>query len=57
MELGVFHVECADAIVIEIEEGEVVHLLQDHVAGIVENVGALVAINGFKEALEGCAVV
>ena len=44
-------------IVIEIEEGKIVQLLQHHVAWIVENVGARMIVDGGEKALEGRAVV
>ncbi len=49
--------EGAHPFVIDVQEGKVIHLLQDHVAGVVQNVGALVATDHPEEALEGCAVV
>src|SRR6185312_8636507 len=56
-ELGVLHVEGADALVIEIDEGEVVQLLQHHVAGGVEDVGARMLVHRIEKTLEGGAVV
>ena len=55
--LRILHMKRAHTFVIEIEKGEIVHLLQDHVARIVQNVGALVPAHRIEESLEGHAVV
>ena len=47
----------SDALVIEIDERRVVELLQQEVAGVVEDVRALVVADGLEEALERHAVV
>src|SRR5271154_1357515 len=56
IELGVLGVEGLDALVIDVDEGEVVELLQHIVRGIVEDVAALVALQRIEEPLEGRAV-
>ena len=57
MKLRVFDVKGANSLVIEIEEGQLIHLLQNHVAGIEENIGARMIANRRKKPLEGCAIV
>ena len=47
----------AHALVIEIEKGQIIHLLQDHVARVVENAGARMIAHRGEKALEGRAVV
>src|SRR6185437_7216304 len=49
--------ERPDALVVDVDEFEVVELLQDHVAGVVKNVRAGMIVDRGKEALEGHAVV
>ena len=49
--------ERLDALVIEIDEGEIVELLQQEVARIVIDAGALVAADRIDEPLEGRSVV
>ena len=44
-ELSILDVEGADTVVVDIEECEIIQLLQDHVAGIVKNVGALMVVH------------
>ena len=57
VELSVLYMEGADTFVVDVDKGEVVELLQDKVAGVVEDVGPLVVGDGGQEALEGYAVV
>ena len=57
LELGVFDVEGADAGVVVVEEKDRVHLLQEHVAGVIENRRAGVVVDGAEESLKGDAVV
>ncbi len=47
----------ANPLVVEVEEGQVVQLLQHHVARVVENVGARMVVDCVKEALEGSAIM
>ena len=56
-ELRILHVKCANALVIEIEKSQIIQLLQNHVAGIVKNVGARMISDSGEKALEGRAVV
>ena len=56
-ELRVLHVKRAHALVIEIEKGQIIHLLQDHVARVVENACARMIAHSGEEPLEGRAVV
>src|SRR5579859_7479744 len=56
-ELGILHVKGADAFVIDVDEGQIVHLLQDHMAGVVEDVRARVVIHRIEETLERGAIV
>src|SRR6202042_904876 len=55
--LGILHVKRPHALVIDVEEGKVVELLQDHVAWVVENIRAGVPANRVEKALEGHAVM
>ena len=48
--------EGLDALVIDVDEGEIVELLQQEMRGIVIDVAALVAADRFEEQLEGGAV-
>ena len=48
--------ERVDALVIDVDEGEIVELLQHEVRGIVEDRAALVALQRVEEALEGRSV-
>jgi hypothetical protein len=57
VELGVLDVEGLDALVVEVDEGDVVELLQQEVARVVVDAGARVAADRVDEALEGGAVV
>ena len=56
VELGVLHVEGADALVIDVDEVEIVELLQHEMRGIVVDAAALVAVDALEEHLEGDAV-
>ena len=56
IEFGVLGVKRLDALVVDVEEGEIVELLQHEMRGIVEDVAALVALQRLEEALEGRAV-
>ena len=56
VELGVLDVEHLDALVIDVDEAEIVHALLDEVAGVVVDVAALVAADRVEEHLEGVAV-
>ena len=56
IELGVLDVKRLDALVIDVDEGEIVELLQHEMRGIVEDVAALVALQRLQEPLEGRAV-
>ncbi len=49
--------EGSDAVVITIDEAEIIHVLQQHVAGIVEDLRARVMVDEGQESLEGGAVV
>src|SRR5579859_4529595 len=49
--------EGADARMVMIDEGQIIHMLQDHMAGIVEDVGARMIGNSSQEPLEGHAVM
>src|SRR5712672_1979853 len=57
IELGILDVEHADALVIEIDVLEIVELLQHEVAGIVQQIAALVTAQALEEHLERHAVV
>ena len=46
-----------DALVVDVQEGEIVQRLQDEMRGIVEDVGARMIANLRQEALEGRSVV
>ena len=56
VELGVLHMEGLDALVIDVDEGEVVELLQKEMRRVVVDVAALVALHRVEEHLEGGAV-
>src|SRR5271166_3535413 len=56
VELGVLDVEGLDALVIEVDEIEIVELLQHEVRGIVVDGAALVALQRCEKALEGRAI-
>src|SRR5271157_2115202 len=56
IELGVLDVEGLDALVIDVDEIEIVELLQHEVRGIVINGAALVALQRCEKALEGRAI-
>ena len=56
IELGVLHVKGLDALVIDVDEGEIVELLQHEMRGIVVDRAALVAFQRVEEPLEGRAV-
>ena len=56
VELGVLDVEHLDAVVIDVDEAEIVHALLDVVAGVVIDVATLVAADGVEEHVEGFAV-
>src|SRR5690606_10830273 len=56
-ELGILHVEGLDALVIEIDEREVVELLEHEVARVVKNARARMSADRFDETLERRAVV
>src|SRR5579871_1135369 len=56
VELGVLDVERLDALVIDVDEFEIVELLQHEVRGIVVDRAALVAFERVEKALEGGAV-
>ena len=49
--------KCAHPVVIDIQEAQIIHLLQDHVARIVEYVRPLMPSHHFKKPVEGCAIV
>ena len=57
IELGVLDVEHPDALVIDVDVVEIIELLQDEVARIVEQVGARVVLHPIEEHLVGDAVV
>ena len=57
IELGVLHVEGADALMVDVDEGQVVKLLQHEVAGIVENIRPRMAPDRSQEAFEGDPIV
>ena len=57
IELGVLHVKHLDALVVDVDERQIVELLQDEVARVVEDVGARMALHFLQEALESHAVV
>src|ERR1700727_810502 len=52
IELGVLDVEHLDAVVIGVDEAQIVHALLDVVAGVVIDVAALVAADGVKKHVE-----
>src|SRR5262249_5183226 len=56
-EFGILHVKCSHTLVIEIEKSQIIELLQNHVARIVQNVGAFVIADSSQKSLEGCAIV
>ena len=56
-ELRILHVKRANALVIKIEKGQIIHLLDHHVARVVENACARMIAHRGEEPLEGCAVV
>src|SRR5262249_10931970 len=56
-ELRILHVEGADALVVEIDELEIVELLQDVVTGIEQDVRARVPADRLEKTLEARAVV
>ena len=56
IELGVLDVERLDALVIDVDEGQIVELLQQEVRRVVVDVAALVAADRVEEHLEGGAV-
>jgi hypothetical protein len=55
--LRILHVKGGDQRCIGVDETEIVHPLQDHVAGIIEKLDPRVIAEGGAEALEGHAVV
>ena len=57
VELGVFHVKDLDALVVVVDVLEVIELLQNKVAGVVEQTGALVAVHAVQKHLVAHAVV
>ena len=56
IEFGVLDVERLDALVIDVDEGEIVELLQHEVRGVVQDVAALVAVQRLQEPFERRAV-
>src|SRR6202041_1200567 len=54
---GIFDVKGANAVMIEVDKPQVIHLLKNHVARIVKNVRALVPINGAQEAFKGGSIM
>src|ERR1700733_3905377 len=56
IELGVLDVEHLDAVVIGVDEAQIVHALLDVMAGVVIDVATLVAADGVKKHVEGLAV-
>src|ERR1035437_1580988 len=56
-ELGIFHMESPHAFVVDVEESQVIHLLQDHVARVVEDGSARMPANHIQKPLKGSAVV
>src|SRR5215467_13232419 len=57
IELGILHVEDLDAVVVVVDVVQVVQLLQDEVARVVEQAGALVVADAIEKHLVGFAVV
>src|SRR6185312_3852412 len=57
IELGILDVKHADALVVEVNVFEIVELLQHEVAGVEEDVAALMPPDALKEHLEGRAVM
>src|SRR5690348_11712286 len=57
MVLGILDVERANALVVDVDEGEVVQLLQDEVTRVVQDVGARVLADAVEKALERHAVM
>ena len=55
--LGILDVEAADAVVIDVEERQIIQLLQDEMAGIVQDVRPFVISRRRQEPFEGDAVV
>src|SRR5690554_2086020 len=56
-ELGVLYMEGTDALMIDVDKRQVVQLLQQKVAGIVQDIGARVVAHGFQKTLEADSVV
>src|SRR5690606_6720853 len=56
-ELRILDVKHADAFVIAVDEAEIIQLLQQQVARVVENLRARMLIDRIEEALEGGAIV
>src|SRR5271170_6684992 len=52
IELGVLDVKRPDALVVDVDEGEIVELLQHEMRGIVQDIAALVALRRVEEPLE-----
>src|SRR5262252_422275 len=57
VELGILHVEDLDAVVVVVDVVQVVQLLQDEVARVVEQAGALVVADAIEKHLVGFTVV
>ncbi|MNS95797.1 hypothetical protein D3C72_1300690 [compost metagenome] len=55
--LRILDVEHADAVVVAVDEAEVVHLLQQQMAGVVQDLRAGMLVHYIEEALEGSTVV
>ena len=55
-ELGVLHVEGLDALVVDVDERQIVELLQQEVRRVVVDVAARMAVDRVEEHLEGGAV-
>ena len=56
-ELRILHMKRAHPIVIEVQELQIIQLLQNHVARVVENIRALVIVHHFQKSLERYAVM
>ena len=57
VKLGILHVEHFDELVIQVDVRQIIELLQNVVAGVVEHIDALVVAGGLQKTLEGGPVV
>ena len=52
IELGILDVEHADAVVVEVDELQIIHRLQHEMTGVIEDVGTPMAAHRLQEPLE-----